>query len=104
MAVQTHKFLVMEEKVKIAERSNIERTEKTGECYTSEDGKHFYLIRDEDILHLNDKCINTLYDNALSNFRENYKWKFKLISRTEFYAALNKTVFELDFLSILGKK
>lgn len=81
----------------LAERSNIERTEKTGECYISGDYKHFYLVRDNDVLHVTEGCINTLYDNSLTSSREDFDDTYVKIKREEFNEALNKVVFELDY-------
>jgi len=80
-----------------AKRKDIERTEKTGECYKSIDNKHFYLIRDNDVLHVTNGCINTLYDNKLTADRHTFNSKFILIQRSEFNNILNNTIFELDY-------
>lgn len=83
-------------KVKLAEVSNLERDEKTGDCFRSE-STHYYLVRDEDVLHVNDTLINSLPANAVTSLSDIFKKDFTKISRSEFNVALNKTVFELDY-------
>lgn len=82
---------------KLAERSNIERTEKTGECYKSKDSKHFYLVRDNDVLHVTERCVNSLYDNSLTSNKYDFNDIYIKIKREEFNEILNKVVFELDY-------
>ena len=84
-------------KTKLAERSNIERKENTGECYKNNDGTHFYLVRDNDVLHVTDGCINTLYDNTLTSNKNKFNNTYIKITRNEFNTVLNRVVFELGY-------
>lgn len=85
-------------------RPSVERQERMGECYKSEDGNHFYLIRENDILHVNHECINTLFDNMLTDARHNRGEKFIPISRAEFNQKLNEEIFAMNIFAKEFKK
>lgn len=81
----------------IGERSNPKRVEKTGKCYKSDDGLHYYLVRENDVLHVTDNLINSLEENVITSNRIDFNEKFNEINRAEFNGYLNKTIFELDY-------
>lgn len=85
-------------KTKLSQRSNVDRLEKAGECYKSINGKHFYLVRENDVLHVTDGCINTLYDNAITVNKNKFGEKYVKIDRKQFNQILNNIVFELDYI------
>lgn len=86
-------------KVTSAPRANINCEEKVGECYVSIDRKHYYLVRDEDVLHVSEKCINTLFDNHITNGRHNRNEKYMPIKRDEFNKKLNEEIFAMNIFS-----
>lgn len=83
-------------KIEVAPRPNILREEKIGECYKSTDSKHYYLVRENDVLHVGDDIINTLYDNTITHNRLNYGREYISINRSDFNQKLNNTIFNLD--------
>jgi len=85
-------------------RPDVERQERVGECFKSIDGKHFYLVRDDDVLHVNCNCINTLFDNHLTFSRQYNDEKFIPISRIEFNLKLNEEIFAMDIFANEFKK
>lgn len=84
-----------------SQRPNIEREEKVGDCFktTNIGGDHYYLVREQDILHVADECINTLYDNLITYGRHNRGEKYIPIKRTEFNEKLNEQIFALNIFA-----
>lgn len=81
-------------KVKVTPRPNIKRIEKAGECFKKE--HHYFLVRENDVLHVGDEIVNTLFDNHITNDRVEFGEVYNKISRKEFNRKLNETIFALD--------
>lgn len=77
------------------EAISIKKTEKIGECYRSDDSKHFYFVRGKDVLHVSGGCINTLPHSVFKVIKPEFATF--LIDRKEFNEHLNNVVFELDY-------
>jgi hypothetical protein len=91
-------------KCELAPRHNILRKEKTGECYMSKDS-HYYLVRDNDVLHVTDNCINTLYDNYITSSIVTFGEEYIKIDYSLFKNRLHNAIYLLDFpCSYLSKR
>ena len=73
-------------------------TTVVGECYRSD--VHYYMQRENDVLHLNSK--NPLINDLDVNFLKNYKMALIYpISNDEFNETLSNILKRLDILKIL---
>jgi len=86
---------------KPAPRADIERQENVGDCFKSirVGGDHYYLVRENDVLHVTEGCINTLYDNSITEGRHNRDEKYKPIKRKEFNEVLNQQIFDMNIFA-----
>lgn len=86
-------------------KSNIKKEEKVGDCFfkSNEHVKHYYLVREDDVLHVkisdNDYCINQLFDNYITEHRAEFNETFKKTSRNDFNEALNTAIFEMNLFN-----
>jgi hypothetical protein len=78
-------------------RADIEREENVGDCFKR--GTHYYLVRENDVLHVNTDCINSLFDNHMTDMRHNRDEKFTPIERSEFNQQLNEAIFRLNIFA-----
>jgi len=72
------------------------RVIKSGKCYS--ENKHFYMQRNDDVLHINDDIINCLHPGFL-----NEKDDFREISLFEFKLQMKKVLYELDIFEFWEK-
>jgi hypothetical protein len=88
-------------KVTPAPRPEIEREEKVGDCFkkVGEFWNHYYLVREKDVLHVTENCINTLFDNTITDGRHNRGEKYIPIKRAEFNEKLNEQIFSLNIFA-----
>lgn len=84
-------------KVSSAPRADIDRQERVGDCFKS--GNHYYLVREKDVLHVSEGCINKLFDNHITNGRQNNDQKYTPIKREEFNEKLNEEIFNLNIFA-----
>ena len=84
-------------KVTSAPRPEIEREETVGSCFKRKN--HHYLVRENDVLHVTDGCINTLFDNHITDGRQNRNEKYTPIKRSEFNEKLNEQIFALNIIA-----
>ena len=84
-----------------APRPDIEREEKVGDCFkkVNEIWDHYYLVREHDVLHVTEQCINTLFDNHLTDARHTRGEKFIPIERSEFNQKLNEEIFSMNIFA-----
>lgn len=78
------------------EAISIKKSEKIGECYKNDDSTHFYLVREKDVLHVTEGCINSLPHSAFKVIKSEI-FTFIKTDRKEFNEHLNNVVFELDY-------
>lgn len=86
-------------RVSAAPRAEIQRQENVGDCFKRPNNKHFYLVRETDVLHVTDTCINTLFDNAITDGRINHGEKYVPIKRSEFNQRLNEVIFDMNIFA-----
>lgn len=83
-------------------KPDIQRQENSGECFKWINPVnyqiHYYLVRDNDVLHITNNLINALYDNIISYYKSAYNHEFISINRYEFNEQLNNVIFNLNFI------
>lgn len=76
-----------------------ERFKNVGTCFKK--GSNFYLQRENDVLHLNTLCINSLHNSI---FIQNKEDIFESITSDDFYLNLRNTIFELNIFDFVNTK
>lgn len=63
---------------------------EVGKCFISEDGKHRYMQRENDVLHVKSGIINSLSEGHLN------KGEFREISREEFVLTVKEQIYNME--------
>lgn len=67
------------------------RRAKVGECFKAKDSDHYYLQKEENLLHVSRRnLINSLHNSCFDDY------ELEKISLTRFEGVLKETVFELE--------
>jgi len=69
---------------------------KVGSCF--KENEHYYMQRENDVLHIFDKIINTLHNSSLD------KGVFENITEEQFNEKIKTTIFEMGIYKYVKEK
>ena|ERR1035437_3974179 len=65
-----------------------------GKCFKN--GEHYYIQRENDVLHVFKNCINNLNVGYLHSYKYDYNEKIKEVSLKKFNTEIKKAIYTLE--------